>query len=245
MTRRSSPRIWESVLLLEINDLTVTYGGALALNGISLDVADGEAVGLVGSNGAGKTTLLKAISGIVDWSGHIVFDGQDLGSTKPHKIPALGIAHVPEGRRLFPRLSIEDNLLLGGNSTHTVDDSDFDRVYTLFPILAERRSQMAGTLSGGEQQMAAIARGLMLRPRLLMLDEPSLGIAPVLVEGIYDAIATLQRDGQTILLAEQNVMECLEVCSRTYVMQTGTVVASGQSTALAENDDIRRAFLGI
>lgn len=232
-------------MLLEINDLTVTYGGALALEGVSLDVIDGEAVGLVGSNGAGKTTLLKAISGVVDWSGQISFDGQDLGAMNPYRIPTLGIAHVPEGRRLFPRLSIEDNLLLGGSSTHTVDDSDFDRVYTLFPILKERRTQMAGTLSGGEQQMATIARGLMLRPRILMLDEPSLGIAPVLVEGIYDAIATLQRDGQTILLAEQNVMECLEVCSRTYVMQTGSVVASGQSSDLADNDDIRRAFLGI
>lgn len=232
-------------MLLEISDLTVTYGGALALNGVSLNVDRGEAVGLVGSNGAGKTTLLKAISRVVPSKGSITFDGRNLSTLKAHQVPTLGVAHVPEGRRLFPRLSIEDNLMLGGAATHTVDDSDFDRVYELFPKLKERRTQMAGTLSGGEQQMAAIARGLMARPVILLLDEPSLGIAPVLVEGIYQAIATLREAGQTILLAEQNVMECLEVCNRTYVVQTGQIVASGDSAELAESDEIRRAFLGI
>ena len=164
---------------------------------------------------------------------------------KAHQVPSLGIAHVPEGRRLFPRLSIEDNLLLGGSATHQVDDSDYDRVYEFFPKLKERRTQLAGTLSGGEQQMAAIARGLMSRPKILMLDEPSLGIAPVLVEEIYQTISALRDKGQTILLAEQNVMECLEVCNRTYVLQTGQIVTSGESSELADSDIIRKAFLGI
>lgn len=232
-------------MLLEINNLTVTYGGALALNGVSIEVADGEAVGLVGSNGAGKTTLFKAISRVVPSDGQITFDGRDVSSLKAHEVPGLAVAHVPEGRRLFPRMSIEDNLLLGGSATHDVDDSDFDRVYELFPKLKERRTQLAGTLSGGEQQMAAIARGLMSRPRILMLDEPSLGIAPVLVEEIYKTIGKLRDAGQTILLAEQNVMECLEVCNRSYVLQTGQIVTSGQSTELADSDIIRKAFLGI
>ncbi len=232
-------------MLLEINDLKVTYGGAIALNGVSLNIERGEAVGLVGSNGAGKTSLFKAISGIVPAEGSITFDNKDLLALKAHEVPSLGLAHVPEGRRLFPRLSIEDNLLLGGSSTHVVDQSDFDRVYKLFPKLLERKTQLAGTLSGGEQQMAAIGRALMSRPEILMLDEPSLGIAPVLVEGIYKAIAQLRDEGQTILLAEQNVMECLEVCNRTYVLQTGQVVTSGPSDELAENDEIRKAFLGI
>lgn len=232
-------------MLLEISDLRVTYGGALALDGISMEVDHGEAVGLVGSNGAGKTTLLKAISRVVTSSGAMTFDGRDIAAMKPHQVPALGIAHVPEGRRLFPRMSIEDNLMLGGSSTHDVDASDYDRVYELFPKLKERRTQLAGTLSGGEQQMAAIARGLMSRPKILMLDEPSQGIAPVLVEGIYKAIARLRTEGQTILLSEQNVMECLEVCNRTYVLQTGRFVSSGDSAELAESDEIRRAFLGM
>ncbi len=232
-------------MLLEIDNLTVAYGGALALSEVSLDVREGEAVGLIGSNGAGKTTLLKAISRVDDSDGSIVFDGHDVSALKAHRVPRLGIAHVPEGRRLFPRLSIEDNLLLGGSATHEVDESDFERVYEFFPILKERRTQLAGTLSGGEQQMAAIARGLMSRPKILLLDEPSLGIAPVLVDAIYETIAVLRDAGQTILLAEQNVMECLDVCNRTYVMQTGRIITSGKSADLAESDEIRRAFLGI
>ena len=241
----SSPPTWESVLLLEISDLNVTYGGAVALSGVSCSIDRGEAVGLVGSNGAGKTTLLKAVSRVVPSTGAISFDGRDVSSLQAHQVPRLGIAHVPEGRRLFPRLSVEDNLMLGCSATHVVDDDDYERVYSLFPRLKERRAQLAGTLSGGEQQMAAIARGIMSKPKLLMLDEPSLGMAPVLVESIYEAILSLREAGQTIFLAEQNVMECLEVCNRTYVIQTGQVVASGESSELAESDLIRRAFLGI
>jgi branched-chain amino acid transport system ATP-binding protein len=231
--------------LLRVEDLSVYYAGAVALDGASLEVDDGEVVGVIGNNGAGKTSLLRAISGMVERKGSITMQGQEISSLLPHEIPSLGIAHVPEGRRLFPYLSVEDNLALGAYAGDQAGVEDFERVYELFPQLKERRGQAAGTLSGGEQQMTAIGRALMLRPKLLMLDEPSLGLAPMLVESIYKTIGQLGGQGQTILLVEQNVGECLEVSDRTYVLQTGRIVRSGSSEELRASEDVREAFLGI
>jgi branched-chain amino acid transport system ATP-binding protein len=231
--------------LLRVSDVTVDYSGALALDGVTLEVNDGEVVGVIGNNGAGKTTLLKAISGTVPSRGQIEIGGQTISGLPAHEIPAHGIAHVPEGRRLFPYLSVEDNLLLGAYAKGRPQPDDLERVFELFPRLRERRHQQAGTLSGGEQQMAAIGRALMLRPRLLMLDEPSLGLAPVLVEQIYSTIGDLRGRGFTILLVEQNVAECLEVSDRAYVLQTGSIIQSDSSEELRKSEDIRSAFLGI
>ena len=240
----SSPPTWERALL-EISDVSVDYEGAVALADVSLSIGAGELVGLIGGNGSGKTTLLKAISGLVKSSGTITFEGKRLTGLPAHAIPALGIAHVPEGRRLFPYLSVDDNLGLGAFARGQAATEQYERVYTIFPQLAERRDQMAGTLSGGEQQMAAIARGIMGEPRILLLDEPSLGLAPVLVETIYETIKDLHANGQTILLAEQNVAKCLDLADRTYVLQTGRIVQSGSSDELRASDDVRRAFLGL
>jgi branched-chain amino acid transport system ATP-binding protein len=231
--------------LLRIEDLSVDYAGAMALEGIHMEIAEGEVVGVIGNNGAGKTSLLRAISGMVSRRGRIVMEDEDLGGLPSHQIPAHGIAHVPEGRRLFPHLTVEDNLALGAYAGEEPSSGDYERVFELFPRLGERRRQAAGTLSGGEQQMAAIGRALMLRPKLLMLDEPSLGLAPVLVANIYDTIRELGRQGQTILLVEQNVGECLEVSDRAYVLQTGRIVRSGRSDELRASEDVREAFLGI
>lgn len=231
--------------MLRVDDLSVDYSGALALDGVSLEVKEGEVVGVIGNNGAGKTSLLRAISGMVDRSGQITMDGKEISGLSSHEIPAHGIAHVPEGRRLFPYLSVEDNLALGAYTRGEPAPEAFDRVYELFARLKERRHQAAGTLSGGEQQMVAIGRALMLRPRLLMLDEPSLGLAPALVASIYETIGELRTQGQTLLLVEQNVAECLEVSDRTYVLQTGRVIRSGPSAELRESEDVREAFLGI
>jgi branched-chain amino acid transport system ATP-binding protein len=227
-----------------VNEVSVDYGGALALDGVSLEVNRGEVVGVIGNNGAGKTTLLKAISGMVACRGRIEMDGVVVSGLPTYAVPAHGIAHVPEGRRLFPHLTVEDNLALGAYPRGQAGAEDFERVYELFPRLEERRKQPAGTLSGGEQQMAAIARALMLRPRLLMLDEPSLGLAPVVVDQIYETITGL-RESHTILLVEQNVAECLDVSDRAYVLQTGSVIRSAPSEELRKSQDIREAFLGM
>jgi branched-chain amino acid transport system ATP-binding protein len=231
--------------LLRIEDLSVDYAGAMALDGIHMEVAEGEVVGVIGNNGAGKTSLLRAISGMVVRRGRIIMEGEDLAGLASHLIPAHGIAHVPEGRRLFPHLTVEDNLALGAYASEVPSAEDFERVFDLFPRLGERRRQGAGTLSGGEQQMAAIGRALMSRPKLLMLDEPSLGLAPVLVANIYKTIGELGKQGQTILLVEQNVGECLDVSDRAYVLQTGRIVRSGRSDELRASEDVREAFLGI
>jgi branched-chain amino acid transport system ATP-binding protein len=228
-----------------VTDVSVDYSGAVALDEVSLEVAAGEVVGVIGNNGAGKTSLLKAISRVVPSRGRIEIDDQNVSRMAAHEIPAFGIAHVPEGRRLFPYLSVEDNLSLGAYPRGEPASEDFERVYGMFPRLAERRGQQAGTLSGGEQQMAAIGRALMLRPKLLMLDEPSLGLAPVIVEQIYRTIGDLGSGGQTILLVEQNVAECLEVSDRVYVLQTGLIVGSGTAEELRKSEDIREAFLGM
>lgn len=231
--------------MLRIEELSVDYAGAMALEGVHMEVSEGEVVGVIGNNGAGKTSLLRAISGMVARQGRIMMEGEDLVRLSAHQIPGHGIAHVPEGRRLFPHLSVEDNLALGAYAGDEPSAGDFERVYDLFPRLSERRRQAAGTLSGGEQQMAAIGRALMLRPKLLMLDEPSLGLAPVLVANIYKTIGELGRQGQTILLVEQNVGECLDVSNRAYVLQTGRIVRSGAAEELRASEDVREAFLGI
>lgn len=231
--------------MLRVDEVSVDYSGALALEAVSLRVDAGEVVGVIGNNGAGKTSLLKAISSMVASRGTISMEDQEISGLAAHEVPARGIAHVPEGRRLFPYLSVEENLSLGAYPRGEPEVEDFERIYALFPRLEERRRQRAGTLSGGEQQMAAIARALMLRPKLLMLDEPSLGLAPVLVDAIYETIKSLREQGQTILLVEQNVGECLEVSDRTYVLQTGRIIRSGPSEELRRSEDVREAFLGI
>jgi len=233
---------------LRVEDLTAGYGGLPALHGVSLEVKRGEIVALVGANGAGKSTLLRAIAGLLQpGSGRIDLDGRRIDGRPAHEIVRSGIAYVPEGRHLFGRLTVLDNLLLGA-FTHPDERSraqGLDEVTTLFPVLKDRARQLAGTLSGGEQQMLAIGRGLMSRPRLLLLDEPSLGIAPRLVARIYEALAAVNRAGLTLLLVEQNVRAALACASRAYVLQTGRIVREGPSADLLGTDLVRRAFLGL
>ncbi len=233
--------------LLEVERIHVHYGLIQALKGISLTVEAGEIVTLLGANGAGKTSTLRAISGLVRPSaGRILLDGTDITHRKPHEIVALGVGHVPEGRRIFPRLSVEENLRLGAFTVR--DRAEIarrqDYVFSLFPRLAERRKQAGGTLSGGEQQMLAIGRALMMQPRILLLDEPSMGLAPVLVESIFEVIQRLNRDGTTILLVEQNARMALEVAHRGYVLETGTIVLSGSAHDLAHDPRVQAAYLG-
>ena len=232
--------------MLEIEDLHVFYGEIHALKGISLTVDAGEIVALLGNNGAGKTTTLRAVSGLLPArGGDIRVDGDTIVGRLPHEIVLRGIAHVPEGRRIFNQLSVLENLLMGGYArTDRRLGSDLERVLELFPRLRERRDQVAGTLSGGEQQMLAIGRALMARPRLLLLDEPSMGLAPVLVEQIFETITDINRQGTPILLVEQNAARALSIANRGYVLETGTVVLEGPATTLAENPEVRRAYLG-
>jgi len=233
--------------VLEIEDLHVAYGSIQALRGISLRVDAGELVTLIGSNGAGKSTTLLTISGVLrPRQGRIRFEGRDLVGVAPHEIVRLGISHCPEGRLIFGRLTVLENLVLG--AYHRRDrrgiQADIERVYALFPRLAERRHQMAGTLSGGEQQMLAIGRALMSRPRMLLLDEPSLGLAPLLVERIFAVIQELQQQGVTILLVEQNAYQALRVASRAYVLETGQIRLAGPAAELANDPRMRAAYLG-
>jgi branched-chain amino acid transport system ATP-binding protein len=233
--------------LLDLQRVHVHYGPIQALKGISLTVESGEIVTLLGANGAGKTSTLRAISGLVRPSaGRILLQDVDLAHRKPHEIVALGVGHVPEGRRIFPRLSVEENLRLGAFTVR--DRAEIARrqeyVFSLFPRLAERRHQAGGTLSGGEQQMLAIGRALMMQPRILLLDEPSMGLAPVLVESIFEVIQRLNRDGTTILLVEQNARMALEVAHRGYVLETGRIVLSGPAAELAADPRVQAAYLG-
>lgn len=234
--------------LLTVEDLTAGYGGLPALRGVSLEVRAGEIVALVGANGAGKSTLLRTIAGqLTPDSGRITFEGRRLDGRPAHAVVREGIALVPEGRRLFARLSVRENLLLGA---YTQPDErtrrqSLDEVLALFPILAQRAAQIAGTMSGGEQQMLAIARGLMSRPRLLLLDEPSLGIMPRLVSRIYETLAAVNRQGLTVLLVEQNVHAALALAARAYVIQTGRMVLEGPAPDLLGTEVVRRAFLGL
>ncbi len=232
--------------MLEVEDLHVYYGEIHALKGVTLSVGNGQIVTLLGSNGAGKTTTLKTVSGLLaPRRGQITLEGEPLIGITPHEIVRRGIAHVPEGRRIFNRLTVLENLEMGA---YTRSDGavaqDFERVFSIFPRLKERRTQVAGTLSGGEQQMLAIARALMASPRLLLLDEPSMGLAPVLVEQIFETIQDINRQGATILLVEQNAAMALSVAHRGYVLETGAIVLSGSATELQENPEVRRAYLG-
>jgi branched-chain amino acid transport system ATP-binding protein len=233
--------------LLEVTDVHTFYGNIEALKGISLKVNEGEVVTLIGANGAGKSTTLRSISGLTPpRTGAIRFRGREITVTPAQDIVRLGISHAPEGRRVFSRLTAVDNLMLGAflRRDDGIQD-DLERVFRLFPRLGERRKQKAGTMSGGEQQMLAIGRALMANPDLLLLDEPSMGLAPILVERIYETIAEINRQGTTILLVEQNANFALEISHRGYVLETGQIVLSDEAEALRENDDVRRAYLGV
>ena len=232
--------------MLQIEGLHVFYDEIHALKGIGIEVRRGEIVAILGNNGAGKTTTLKTISGLMaPRQGTITLDDEPLTGVPPHEIVLRGIAHVPEGRRIFKRLSVKENLMMG--AYRRGDDgieADLERVFALFPRLQERLTQVAGTLSGGEQQMLAIGRALMASPRLLLLDEPSMGLAPVLVEQIFETISDINRQGTTILLVEQNAAMALSIAHRGYVLETGTIALGGTAAALAENPEVRRAYLG-
>jgi branched-chain amino acid transport system ATP-binding protein len=235
------------MLLLTVDGMNVFYGGVQALRGVSFTVGKGEIVSLIGANGAGKSTTLRAISGVVrPASGTIVHDGKPIAGLAPHRIVRLGIAHVPEGRGVFANMTVRENLEMGAytRSSRTEVEESFGRVFALFPRLSERASQMAGTLSGGEQQMLAIGRALVQRPELLLLDEPSMGLSPLLVEEIFRMIAQINRAGTTILLVEQNASMALSVAGRAYVLETGEIVLSGKSSELRENPKVREAYLG-
>ncbi len=232
--------------MLEIEGLHVFYGEIHALKGVALAVQRGEIVALLGNNGAGKTTTLKTISGLLaPRRGTISLEGRSLVGVPAHEVVLRGIAHVPEGRRIFNRLSVRENLMMGAYLRGDGRiQSDLDRVFALFPRLLERLTQVAGTLSGGEQQMLAIGRALMANPRLLLLDEPSMGLAPVLVEQIFETITDINRQGTTILLVEQNAAMALSIAHRGYVLETGTIALTGTAATLAEDADVRRAYLG-
>jgi branched-chain amino acid transport system ATP-binding protein len=232
--------------LLELEDVHTFYGNIEALKGISLTVEEGEIVTLIGSNGAGKSTTLRSISGLTPPRvGSIRFKGKDIGETAPQEIVRLGISQSPEGRKIFPRMTVRENLDLGAYLRRDADvTSDLDRVFELFPRLKERERQKAGTMSGGEQQMLAMGRALMARPTVLLLDEPSMGLAPVLVERIYETVEEINKQGTTILLVEQNANFALGVSNRAYVLEVGTITLSDDSDKLRENPEVQRAYLG-
>jgi branched-chain amino acid transport system ATP-binding protein len=232
--------------MLEVENIQVFYGEIHALKGISLQVAQGEIVALLGNNGAGKTTTLKTISGLLrPRIGQILLEGQPIHELPPHEIVSLGVAHAPEGRRIFSRLTVTENLEMGAypRSDGAILE-DIEGVFTLFPRLKERRAQVAGTLSGGEQQMLAIGRALMARPRILLLDEPSMGLAPILVEQIFQRVEDINRQGTTILLVEQNAAMALSIAHRGYVLETGSIALHGSAAELYEHPDVKRAYLG-
>jgi branched-chain amino acid transport system ATP-binding protein len=234
-------------VLLAVNNLEVCYGVISALQDVSLQIAPGEIVTLIGANGAGKTTLLRTVSGLIQQRrGTIRFDNVDVSTRKPHEIVRLGMSHVPEGRQVFPAHTVRENLYLGAyqdNDTARIRQN-LDRCYSLFPVLAERREQRAGTLSGGEQQMLAIGRALMARPKLLLLDEPSLGLAPLIVRKIFEIIREINAAGTTVFLVEQNAHMALAIAHRAYVLQTGRVIKSDDAKRLLEDPDVKKAYLG-
>jgi len=234
--------------MLEIKDIHTYYGNIHALKGVSLTVDQGEIVTLIGGNGAGKTTTLRTISGLhKPRQGMVVLEGEDLVDYKAHEIVNKGVAMVPEGRGVFARLSVLENLDMGAYSRNDKKqiDEDRERVFSIFPRLEERRKQIAGTLSGGEQQMLAIGRALMARPRLMLLDEPSMGLAPILVEGIFDTIKTINQEGTTVLLVEQNALMALSIAHRGYVLQTGKIVLQDTAEHLQQNETVQKAYLGV
>ncbi|MBR6736681.1 MAG: ABC transporter ATP-binding protein [Oscillospiraceae bacterium] len=232
--------------MLKVNDINVYYGSIHAIKGVSFDINDGEVVTLIGANGAGKSTILKTISGLLhSKTGSIEFMGNNIMSVPPHKIVENGLAHVPEGRRIFLRMTVEENLEMGAfTQPQSGIVTDLEQVFDQFPRLKERRTQIAGTLSGGEQQMLAMGRAMMSHPKLLMLDEPSMGLAPILVEQIFDIIKAFHKAGTTILLVEQNAQMALSVADRAYVLETGRIVMSGTGEELAKSDAVRKAYLG-
>jgi branched-chain amino acid transport system ATP-binding protein len=234
--------------VLELKDIDAGYAGFQALFGVSMRVDAGEAVGVIGANGAGKTTLLRVISGLLaPTAGAMTMQGVDLIATPAHRIIETGIAHVPESRRLFPRLTVEDNLRMGAfmPAARAKFQQRLDYVYSLFPRLKERRLQLAGTMSGGEQQMCAIARALMSEPKLILLDEPSMGLAPVIVAQVFDLVRRIRGEGYTVLIVEQNVRQVLKVVDRAYLLEVGRMKASGRADELAASDDIRKAYMGL
>jgi branched-chain amino acid transport system ATP-binding protein len=234
-------------VVLSLEDVHTYYGSIHALKGISVDVREGEVVTLIGSNGAGKSTTLRTVNGLVHpRQGTVRFQGKDISKTAPHEIVKLGISQSPEGRRLFPRMTVLENLEMGAfqRADRAGLQEDLDRVYSLFPRLHERRTQKAGTLSGGEQQMCAMGRALMARPKLLMLDEPSMGLAPIFVERIFEIVVEINKQGTPILLVEQNALMALDVAHRGYVLETGTIALSDEAKALRENERVRKTYLG-
>ncbi len=234
--------------MLKLAGVSASYGSVPAIHDVSIEIGEGEAVGLLGANGAGKSTTLRAISGLVKLtSGTITFAGTNLASLPPHRIPELGIAHVPEGRQVFPEMTVQENLEIGAYVPKAKAERNrtLDLVYSIFPRLTERRKQLAGTMSGGEQQMLAVGRGMMLKPRLLMLDEPSLGLAPVLTDVTFEKIGEIHKMGTAILLVEQNVARALSLVQRAYVLESGNVIMHGSSAELANNKQVQAAYLGI
>jgi branched-chain amino acid transport system ATP-binding protein len=237
-----------SAPILQISDLSCCYGAMRAISGVSLDVREGEIVAIIGANGSGKSTLMKSIAGLIRPSGGgIKFEGEEIAGTPAHRIIYKGISYVPEGRRLFANLSVRENLELGAFSKRDrrFVDERMDAVFELFPILKERERQLAQTMSGGEQQMCAIARGLMSAPKLLMLDELSLGLMPSLVEKVLESVVEINKKGVTVLLVEQMVQEALEIASRGYVIQVGSIVRAGAADELLNSDEVRKAYMGM
>jgi branched-chain amino acid transport system ATP-binding protein len=233
--------------VLEVHEIHTYYGSIHALKGIDIEVREGEIVTLIGANGAGKSTTLRSINGLNHpRKGRIRFQGRDITNDSPHQIVKMGISQSPEGRKLFPRMSVLENLEMGAfqRGDRRAIREDLDRVYTLFPRLAERKTQKAGTLSGGEQQMVAMGRALMARPSLLMLDEPSMGLAPIFVEKIFEIVKEINQQGTTVLLVEQNALMALDVAHRGYVMETGTIALTDEAKALARNEKVRKTYLG-
>lgn len=235
--------------ILKVENLSVYYGNIRALKGISLEVNEGEVVCLIGANGAGKTTTLQAISKLIDSrEGDIYFEGEDIKNKKTYQLTREGIAQVPEGRRVFSNLSVEDNLKMGAISVDRTDSelkAELDKIYGLFPVLAERKKQKAGTLSGGEQQMLAMARALLTNPKILLLDEPSMGLSPLFVDKIFETIKILKDEGRTILLVEQNANLALDLADRAYVLETGKIVKEGNAKDLKEDPAVKAAYLGV
>jgi branched-chain amino acid transport system ATP-binding protein len=233
-------------MMLKVENLEVFYGAIHALKGISFEVHQGEIVSLIGSNGAGKTSTLRAISGLVEAKGSVQMDGKPLLKVPAHQRVLWGLAQSPEGRGIFPNLTVFENLQMGAYSRKDKDiQKDLDYCHELFPRLKERRLQLAGTLSGGEQQMLAISRALMCKPKLLLLDEPSLGLAPIIVAQIFDIIKKLNKEGMTVLLVEQNANQALKIADRAYVLETGRITMTGTGASLLTNDDVRKSYLGI
>ncbi len=233
--------------MLEVKDLQVYYGVIQAIKGISFNVNEGEIIALIGANGAGKTTILHTITGLISpKQGEILYDGADLSKIPAHKIVSMGLAHVPEGRRVFSQLTVYENLLMGSytrSDKNEISDT-LQHVFKRFPRLKERRGQMAGTLSGGEQQMLAMGRALMSKPRIIFMDEPSMGLSPILVEEVFDIIKSINKSGTTVLLVEQNAKKALSIAHRAYVLETGNIVLEGDAKELMNNESVKKAYLG-